>query len=74
MAAIGDPSTRITVILDGLPWQGSVHATVMSAAQHGLTPLNNPLTWEIARLFENQRLGTVVFMLKGQVVANPFPP
>lgn len=71
-AAIADPATKISVSLDGFLPGNSTYATVMSAVQHGLTPAANPLTWEMAQLWEAGRLPTVQFLMGGHAVPNPF--
>lgn len=69
--AIGDPSTRFTVSLDGLSGS-SPYSQVMSGVQNGLTPLATPTNWELAQLYQAGRLADVNFVSGGKVVLNPF--
>jgi RHS repeat-associated protein len=72
--AIANPSTKITVSLDGLSGN-SVYSQVMSAAQRGVTPMPGGYTnWELGQLYQAGRLPSVNFVQGGKLVANPFGP
>jgi hypothetical protein len=71
---ITNPSTKITVNLDGLSGD-SAYSQVMSAAQRGVTPVPGGYTnWELGQLYQSGRLPTVNFMQGGKIIANPFGP
>lgn len=69
--AIGDPSTRFTVSLDGMSGS-STYSQVMGAAQRGAGGAGSYTDWEMAQLFQGGRLADTTFMRAGSVVENPF--
>lgn len=71
-AAIANPTTRITVSLDGLVPRGDTYATIMSAVQRGASGRATPFTWELSELYATGRITTVTFMQAGRVISNPF--
>jgi hypothetical protein len=71
MTALGNASSRFTVILDGFAGS-NVRQMVMNAVQRGATPAAHATEWEMAQIWAAGRIGDVTFMLKGVVMANPF--
>jgi len=72
--AVGNPSTRFTVSLDGVSGE-STYSQVMGAAQQGFgsgAVQGNYFNWEVSQLYQAGRLSSTTFMRGGQVVANPF--
>ena len=71
--AIANPGSRFTVSLDGLDGS-STYSQVMSAVQNGLTPAATPFNWELAQLYQAERLGDVTFVEGGgeSAIAYPF--
>lgn len=73
LKAIADPSTRFTVVLDGMSG-ATTYAQVMNAAQRGTAVGRNgwATDWEMAQLLEGGRLPDVTFMRGGVIVENPW--
>jgi hypothetical protein len=71
--AIGDPSTKFTVSLDGM-LGGSTSSQVMGAAQRGAAGVGGYTDWEMAQLFQGGRLSDATFVRGGSVVPNPWAP
>ena len=79
LGAINNPSTRISVALDGVEGS-STYAKVANAALRGerLTVVDGearspvPFDWEMAQLMQSGRLPTVELYEGGQQIANPF--
>jgi Skp family chaperone for outer membrane proteins len=72
-AAVGNPSTRFTVSLDGMSGS-STYSQVISAAQRGVAGAGGYTGWEMAQLYPAGRLGDTTFLRGGSVVENPFTP
>ncbi|WP_375430835.1 DUF6531 domain-containing protein [uncultured Friedmanniella sp.] len=70
-AAINDPSTRISVVLDGVTGESPYHK-VVSAVQRDATGRGSPFDWEMRQLHEAQELKNVNFWEGGSNVKNPF--
>jgi len=71
--AVGDPSTKFTVSVDGLSGS-STYSQVMSAAQRGAAGTGGYTDWELAQLYQAGRLGDTTFVSGGSVIPNPFVP
>jgi RHS repeat-associated protein len=71
MNALGNASSRITVVLDGFAGS-NVREMVMRAAQRGATPVAAATEWEVAQIFSSGRLADVTLILNNAIVANPF--
>jgi hypothetical protein len=71
LKAIGDPNTRISVVLDGAEGS-STYARVANAALRGSQGKGTPFDWEMAQLMQSGRLPSVSFYEGGASVANPF--
>lgn len=69
--AVGDPSTKFTVAVDGLSGS-STYSQVMNAAQRGTAGTGGYTDWELAQLYQAGRLGDTTFVSGGSVVPNPF--
>ena len=70
-AAVGSPSTRFTVALDGVTGT-SPYSKFMGAAQRGLTPGATPFNWEMGQLFQSGRHLDATFIESGQILIVPF--
>jgi RHS repeat-associated protein len=73
--AVGDPSTRFTFALDGLPGS-STWSRVMSSIQRHASGRGGWTDWELNLLHQSGRLPDVTFVEGGVVLPNPFavPP
>jgi RHS repeat-associated protein len=71
--AIGNPSTKFTVSLDGMSGS-STYSQVMGAAQRGAGSSGGYTDWEMAQLFQAGRLPDVTFLRGGSIVPNPWAP
>jgi hypothetical protein len=69
--SIGDPTTRFTVMLDGVRG-ASPYNQFMSAAQSGFSPLATPFNWEMGQLYQAGLRPKISFMQDLQPVSNPF--
>lgn len=71
--ALSNPQTKFTVSLDGLNGN-SVESKVMQAVTQGSKGVasGGATNWEIAQLYQANRLGSVDFIEGGQIVANPY--
>jgi RHS repeat-associated protein len=70
--AVGDPSTKISVALDGVEGAGSTYGRVMSAVQRSASGRGTPFDWEMQQLHEAGRLAKADFWEGGQILGNPF--
>lgn len=71
LKAIEDPTTRISVVLDGVEGR-STYGRVANAALPGNRGAGAPFDWEMAQLMQSGRLPTVDFYEGGVAIANPF--
>jgi RHS repeat-associated protein len=69
--AIGDPSTKFTVSVDGMSGS-STYSQVIGAAQRGASGVGGYTDWEMAQLFGGGRLPDVTFVRGGTAIPNPF--
>ena len=70
-SAIGNPSTRFTIAIDGFAGSSS-YGQLMGAAQRGLTAAARATEWEIGQLYQAGRLGQATIMQGGRIILNPF--
>jgi hypothetical protein len=71
MEALGNPSIRFTVSLDGFAGV-TVEEQVMNAVARGFGHMPAATQWEMAQLWQAGRLPTTTLMKGGKVVPNPF--
>ena len=72
--AIGNPSTKFTINLNGLSGS-SPYSQLMSAAQKGVSGVDSGYTnWEIGQLYQANRLGQAKLIQNGVSVPNPLAP
>ena len=73
--AVGDPSTRFTVSLDGVSGS-SAYSQFMNAAQQGVAPGASPFNWEMGQLYQAGRHLDATFVgdLGKTAIPNPFGP
>jgi len=73
--AVGNPSTRFTISLDGVSGS-SAYSQFMNAAQRGVAPGATPFNWEMGQLYQAGRHVDATFIreLGTTVTPNPFGP
>jgi RHS repeat-associated protein len=73
-SALGDPSSRFTVFLDGMEGDGAYRQLITSMTRWA-TGAGGSTDWEISQLYQSGRLGSVNLMEGGSpVTPNPFGP
>jgi RHS repeat-associated protein len=71
--AVGDPSTKFTISLDGLSGS-STYSQILSAAQRGASGFGGYTDWELSLLYNADRLGGATLVRGGVPVENPWAP
>jgi hypothetical protein len=71
--AVGSPTTRFSVSLDGFNGEGTLDQVMRAVKDGQLNGLENSFTnWELSILEKSGRLAEVTFLRAGKPVANPF--
>lgn len=69
---VADQHSRISVTLDGLEGTGSMESRVMAAVHRDRIGAGSPFDWELAQLYEADRLKSTNFYEGGDGIDNPF--
>ncbi|MEM8922821.1 MAG: RHS repeat-associated core domain-containing protein [Actinomycetota bacterium] len=72
LAAVSNPETRISVMLDGLEGSGGASSRVMAAVQRASAGGGSPFDWELMQIYLGGRLPTVDFYEDDRGINNPF--